>query len=151
MRKPKLGDIVMGAKFDHSTPGLSNYLINKAEYEDVILPTGRDRLSIIASGPVPPNPSELLLENRFGVLINRLKEDFDIIILDAPPVGIVSDALLMKEYVDITLFVMRFKHTLKKNLEYTSELIATDKLPRMNVVLNGLDPKEHYGYGYGYY
>lgn len=151
MRKPKLGNIIMGPKFNHANPGLSNYLINKASYENVIMPTGRDRLFMIPSGPVPPNPSELLMEDRLDTLIERLREDYDIIILDAPPVGIVSDALLLKDHIDISLFVMRFGHTLKKNLEHTNELVLADKLPRFNLVLNGLDPKEHYGYGYGYY
>jgi len=151
MRKPRLGQIVTGEKFDNSSPGLSNYLIGKADYKDILTPTGRENLSMITSGPLPPNPSELLMEDRLEELMVQLRKDFDIIILDAAPVGIVSDALLLKDHIDITLFVMRFGHTLKKNLQYTSELVNADKLPRFNIVLNGLDPKEHYGYGYGYY
>jgi capsular exopolysaccharide synthesis family protein len=151
MRKPRLGEIVMGSKFDNTLPGLSNYLAGKVAYEDITMPTGRERLIIIPSGPVPPNPSELLLEDRLNTLMDRLREDFDLIILDAPPVGIVSDALLLKDQIDISLFVIRLGHTLKKNMKYTNELAAAGKLPQFNIVLNGLDPKEHYGYGYGYY
>ncbi len=151
MRKPKLGDIVVGSKFDRNASGLSSYLAEKADYKAIIMATEREQLFMVPSGPVPPNPSELLLEERLNTLINHLRADFDIIILDAPPVGIVSDALLLKDHVDVSLFVMRFGHTLKKNLEYTNELVTAGKLPRFNIVLNGLDPKEHYGYGYGYY
>ncbi len=151
MRKPKLAEMVLNEDSSRRTVGLSNYLIGKSTYEEIVTPSPYERLSIISSGPLPPNPAELLIEGRMGTLIDRLRQDFDVIILDAPPVGIVTDGLLLKDYVNVTLFVARVGVTPKKSMHYISELVDGGKLARVNVVINGIDPKAAYGYGYGYY
>ena len=151
MRKPRLAEMVLDQEGASKRPGLSNFLIGKATLEEVLQPTTHERLSIITSGPIPPNPAELLLEDRIGQLIQELKEHYDIIILDAPPVGIVTDALLMKDYVNVTLFIARVGISPKKSMSYINELVDGGKLPRVNLVINGIDPKASYGYGYGYY
>ena len=151
MRKPKLAEMVSEDGIDHKVSGLSNYLIGKSSYEEVVRPTQQEGLSLIASGPLPPNPAELLMEPRMTTLMNRLKEDFDVIILDAPPVGVVTDGLLMKEFVNVTLFITRIGVTPKKSVGYINEMIEAGKLPRVNLVINGINPKASYGYGYGYY
>ncbi len=152
MRKPKLAEMVLNEKEKGtSVSGLSNYLIAKSSYEEVIKPTENERMFIIPSGPIPPNPAELLMENRMATLLDRLRQDFDIIILDAPPVGIVTDGLLMKDHIDICMFVTRIMVTPKKSTAYINELVEAGNMPRFSLVINGLDPKSTYGYGYGYY
>ncbi|PPK87533.1 capsular exopolysaccharide synthesis family protein [Neolewinella xylanilytica] len=151
MRKPKLATMVSKSDDPTNQVGLSNYLIGQASYEDVIKPTVQEGLHLIASGPIPPNPTELLMDGRMGNLIHRLRQDFDVIILDAPPVGVVTDGLLMKDYINVTLFMVRVGVTPKKSVNYITEIIETGKLPRLNMVINGINPKASYGYGYGYY
>ncbi|MBB4079028.1 capsular exopolysaccharide synthesis family protein [Lewinella aquimaris] len=151
MRKPKLAEMVLKDEGERKNAGLSNYLIGKSSYEDIIRPTVLDRLYIVPSGPLPPNPAELLMENNMGTLIQRLRQDFDVVILDAPPVGIVTDGLLMKDYVNVTLFITRLGVTPKKSMPYINEMVEEGKLPRFNLIVNGINPKAAYGYGYGYY
>ncbi|WP_116126095.1 GumC family protein [Lewinella sp. IMCC34183] len=151
MRKPKLAEMVTDEKLDHKATGLSNYLIGKSTYEEILRPTAQEGLSLITSGPLPPNPAELLMEDRMATLIENLRRDFDVVILDAPPVGVVTDGLLMKEFVNITLFITRIGVTPKKSIGYINEMIEAGKLPRVNLVINGINPKASYGYGYGYY
>ena len=150
MRKPKLAEMVLQVK-EKTTTGLSNYLIGKADYSEIVLPTEQENLSIIPSGPQPPNPAELLMEPRMAALMQRLREDFDVIVLDAPPVGIVTDGLLLKEFVNVTLFVTRVGVTPKRGMSYITEMVETGKLPRFSLIVNGIDPRTAYGYGYGYY
>ncbi|THH39288.1 GumC family protein [Neolewinella litorea] len=151
MRKPRLAEMVTDEAVDHKAVGLSNYLIGKSSYEDIIRPTSQEGLHLITSGPLPPNPAELLMEGRMTNLVHRLRQEFDVVILDAPPVGIVTDGLLMKDLVNLTLFVARINVTPKKSAGYINEMVEAGKLPRVNLVINGIDPKSSYGYGYGYY
>ncbi|WP_116107083.1 GumC family protein [Lewinella sp. IMCC34191] len=151
MRKPKLAKMVSNANEPSNEVGLSNYLIGQSAYEDIIRPTDHEGLFLIPSGPIPPNPTELLMDGRMANLIHRLRQDFDIIVLDAPPVGVVTDGLLMKDYINVTLFMARVGVTPKKSINYITEMIEAGKLPRVHLVINGINPKASYGYGYGYY
>jgi tyrosine-protein kinase Etk/Wzc len=87
--------------------GLSNYLANQAEVDDIILPSVQPNLDIIVSGPVPPNPSELLHSARMKTLIAELKKRYDIIMIDTAPIGLVSDAIPLIRMSDINIFVIR--------------------------------------------
>jgi len=87
--------------------GLSNYLANQCDVDDIIRPTGQPNLDIIISGPVPPNPSELLHSKRMKVLITELKKRYDIIMIDTAPVGLVSDSIPLIRMSDINIFVIR--------------------------------------------
>ena len=151
MRKPKLGQRILGDKFNQQDSGVSSYLYGKAEYENILRSTGQDNLTLIQSGPVPPNPSELLSDKRLIELLDRLRNDFDIIMLDLPPVGIVADALLLENYSDINLYVVRLGTTPRESLKATDEMLQQGHIQKMAVVLNGLDARDHYGYGHGYY
>ena len=151
MRKPKLAEMVLAEDGARRSVGLSNYLIGKASYEEIVAPSPHERLSVISSGLLPPNPAELLIDGQMAVLMERLRQDFDVIVLDAPPVGIVTDGLLLKDYVNVTLFVTRVGVTPKKSMHYINELVDAGKLNRVNLIINGIDPKAAYGYGYGYY
>lgn len=150
MRKPRLFNMTEGAlKKSSSRLGLSNYLIEKASYEEIIQPTNTEKLFIIESGPIPPNPAELLLRPRTAELIDRLKQNFDVVIIDSPPVGLVTDALQLGKYIDLCLYVVKLDHTPKASLEVIREVAAPGKLPNVHIVVNGANVER--GYGYGYY
>lgn len=156
MRKPRLSAAIFAAPSKEKpviNAGLSDYLTETADYGEVVRPTINENLFIIESGPIPPDPSELLLQPRMAQLFEKLREDFDVIILDAPPVGLVTDALQLKNFIDISLYVVRLGHTPKTSLEVLNDVADNEKLPNVGIVLNGLQPKRDYGHGYaqGYY
>src|SRR5690606_6458338 len=103
MRKPK---IFQDFKLNNEK-GLSSYLINKCSLEEVLQDTKVPNLYLISSGPIPPNPAELLESKKMNELITQLQEEFDIIILDTPPLGLVTDALLLNRYSDVNLYIVR--------------------------------------------
>ena len=97
LRKPKL-HVGLGIE---SKSGLSNYLIGKASLNEIVIQIpAQNNYSIITSGPIPPNPAELLVNGKILQLIEQLKPDFDYIIMDAPPVGLVTDAQILGQYAD---------------------------------------------------
>lgn len=104
LRKPTLSSKLGIAK----TPGLTNLLVSRDEYRDVIQKSAyAPKLDILASGDIPPNPSELLASNRMGKLIEQLRLDYDYIIIDLPPVTAVSDALAISKFLDGVVMVVR--------------------------------------------
>ncbi|MEN0003594.1 MAG: polysaccharide biosynthesis tyrosine autokinase [Bacteroidota bacterium] len=148
LRKPKLGRY-LGA--ESGSKGITNYLIGEATLDDVLQPTDHDpNLFYISSGPIPPNPSELLINHRMDELMEALKSDFNLILIDTPPVGLVADALLLNKYISSALFVVRMGRTKKGMLKVIEEISRQEKLNRVSVVMNGLLRKKGYGYGYGY-
>lgn len=107
-------------------------------------------LDIIASGVIPPNPSELLMSRRIENIFEIVKSDYDIIIVDTAPVNLVTDTLLISKYSDMFLYVVRANYLDKRLLAVPQNLYNEKRLPNMAVVLNDTDPKRQYGYGYGY-
>jgi capsular exopolysaccharide synthesis family protein len=104
IRKPKLMS-GLGLNINEKT-GLTHYLIGKSSVEEIIQPVkGVENLYIIPCGPVPPNPAELILTDRLKMMFDQLKQQFDVIIVDSAPVGMVSDGYVLANYVDATLFV----------------------------------------------
>lgn len=148
MRKPKL----------HKTFGISNaiglstYLIGKCTLEEMIVETEHENLFVLPSGPIPPNPSELLVQDRWPKLMEELKIQFDFIVLDTPPLGLISDAEMMAKQCDLSLFVVRHDHSPK---EAVKKVLGTkdfaNRFPRTVLVFNGLKQRGigYYGYGYG--
>ena len=104
---------------------------------------------IISSGPLPPNPAETLMSEHTPNLMEELKKQFDYIIMDAPPIGIISDAQLLSPYADVTLYVVRQRVTLKDQLKIVDDLYKTGKMNNIGIVVNDIMSKQ-YGYGYGY-
>ncbi|MBC6367472.1 polysaccharide biosynthesis tyrosine autokinase [Algoriphagus sp. AK58] len=156
MRKPK---IFSEFKLKNDI-GLSNYLSGLEEdYSKIIKPSGFDNLDIILSGPIPPNPSELLFSSSFEKLVQKLKNDYDVIILDTPPVGMVSETLDLLTLVDLTLFVFRQNYSEKVFIESLNSLKEQKGIKNIYAVFNGMDADKvsyggygyAYGYGYGYY
>ena len=107
MRKPK---IFQDFEVSNSI-GFSSYLSNQVEWQECILPTKYDNLSVFSAGPLPPNPSELIQNKKFGRLIEVLRTEYDYIIVDTPPIGLVTDALQMEPHFDGLLYVTRFNYT----------------------------------------
>jgi tyrosine-protein kinase Etk/Wzc len=132
--------------------GISNYLINKAvNPEDIISPLEKyPNMFLINSGPIPPNPGELIINPRMGELIAYLRQNFDYVILDSPPVGLVADALSLASLADISLFVSRPNYSLRSSLKLINSLKKDHKLPKLSLVINGIQSQNTYGSGYGY-
>ena len=144
-----------------NTNGFSNYAIGKSRYEDIIVPSGIDEnLFVLPSGPIPPNPAELILLLQTEELFTRLKEDFDYVFIDTSPIGLVADAQLLYKFADLTLYIVRQGYTYKQQLNIPNELYVTGKMPRICIIVNdvvanrgfayGYGYEENYGYGYGY-
>lgn len=149
IRKPKvLTGLGLGRK-----PGLTNWLLGKIEMEELPVPVaGHDNLWVLPCGPVPPNPAELLLHPKMDTLFAWLREQFDMVVIDTAPVGIVSDALTLSRFANATLYITRQGHTFKKQVELIEEYASQGKLPHLAIVLNDVQVETGYGfYGYGRY
>ncbi len=148
LRKPKLTNYLI----DEDQPvGITNYLIGEASEEEIIFQSElSEDLYFIPSGPIPPNPAELLMNDRLDELFEKLQQEYDYILLDSPPVGMVADALLLNKYLTSTLFVVRFGHTKRGLLKILDEIYRNTKLTRPSIVFNGIKSDGRYGYGYGY-
>jgi capsular exopolysaccharide synthesis family protein len=148
LRKPKLHS-VLGIP---NAAGLSNYLIQEATLDDVLQDVpGFPNYYIITSGPLPPNPSELLSSPRLEQLFVELRQRFDYVIVDSPPIGLVTDAQLIAPHADTTMFMIRNDHTPKNCLRMIDTLYKEHRFQRLNVILNSVGEGESYYYSYGYY
>ncbi len=141
----------------NSRKGLSSYLSGASDLETIIYQTEYDNLSIIPSGVIPPNPTELFENPLMLTMIERLKEQFDIIIVDSPPLGLVSDAELLAKYADMCIFLCRQGKTFKDALvEIINKAHDSGQFKNISLVFNGIKPTgigkySYYGYGgYGY-
>ena len=130
--------------------GISNYLIGQVSVNEILQETFVDNLSIIPSGAVPPNPSELLLGERFETLLDELKQDFEFIILDTPPVGLVADAFQIMHLTDASLFMVRQNYTEEGVLEFINDKYTNKVIKNISIIFNDFDHKMGYGYGSGY-
>lgn len=147
IRKPK---ILAGLGLGKGT-GITNFIIGKAEWEQLILPVPNyDNLYVIPCGPIPPNPSELLLDSKLHELMTRAREDFDVVIIDTAPVGLVSDAMVLGKFADATLYVVRHNYTFKKQLELLEDLYSNQRIPKISLVVNDIYHQGGYGKYYGY-
>lgn len=132
-------------------PGFTNYIIRpELPPAAVIRPSGlHELLDVVGSGPIPPNPSEILLHERTDILFAYLKQHYEVLIIDAPPIGMVTDAQLLGKHANMSLYLIREGFTYKTQLEIPNELYRHKKLPALSFVLN--DAKTKRGFGYGYY
>lgn len=131
-----------------NTNGLSDLLIDPIlDYVKYIKPTSADYLDVITAGTVPPNPSELLSSKSFEKFLQDMKEKYDIIILDLPPVTVVPDASIVATKVDKTIIVARVKVTPREELEKTKKMLENVNAKIAGVVLNGVktSAKKYYG------
>ena len=135
----------------HNNKGVTNYLIGQTNLNDLIQPSGVNELfHVMAAGPLPPNPSELLGNGRMPQLIKELKEIYDYVLIDTSPYGLVTDAALISEYVDATLYIVRHNYTLREHLKSIGQLQRQKRFKNLTVVFNAVNYGSGYGYHYGY-
>jgi tyrosine-protein kinase Etk/Wzc len=146
LRKPTLQNYFEN---HHLQPGLTNYLIQTASENDIIQPSLLSpNLDGIQSGPIPPNPTELIGNGRLEKLVNSLQRKYECIILDSPPIGLVADALQVSSLATHTIFVLKYKSTKLEHLEFLNDLNVQKKVLSPSIVLNGVPSKKSKNYYY---
>ena len=153
IRKPRLDELFEIRDFKH---GITNLLvrdtISKEDIRGQILSSGVNKnLDLLMAGPIPPNPAELVTRKSLDTVIEALKEDYDYVLIDTAPVGLVTDTLQIGRVANVTIYMCRADYTAKASFDLINQLAAENKLPNMSVVINGIDmSKKKYGYAYGY-
>jgi capsular exopolysaccharide synthesis family protein len=155
MRRPKLfGDFKLS-----NTVGLSSYLAGMNNFGEIVQKTALESLDLVSSGPVPPNPSELILRPEMAQFFADAREHYDYIVIDSPPLAIVSDAFVLADYADHLLFLTRQNFTPKNMLKLVDEFYRNGRIKNASILLNdiyqsglgyGYGYSQGYGYGYGY-
>ncbi|MEM7550598.1 MAG: polysaccharide biosynthesis tyrosine autokinase [Bacteroidota bacterium] len=146
MRKPK---VHKAFGHDFKNKGISTILINKHGIEESIGKTSIENLDYIQAGPTPPNPSELLLSDEFNLLLNKLKAEYDLVIMDTPPVGLVTDAVILMKKVDLPIYILRANYSKRNFTELIKRLINVNGISNISLILNALAESKHQTYGYG--
>ncbi len=153
LHKPKVGTN-LGM---NTTQGLTNILVGRVPVGECVQPTQIENFSVILSGPPPPNASELVLSKHLRELFEWGRGEFDYVLVDTPPVGLITDALLMMRHVDATLFVINTRFANKDHIKNAMETAAASSSKNFGFILNGVRMKKsryyyntNYGYGYRY-
>lgn len=160
MRKPRIH------KGFNSTNeyGMSTYLSNRDNLKDIIRKSELDGLHFITAGPIPPNPSELIISGNLTKGLDELKKIYDIIIIDNPPVGLVTDGIASLKLADYPIYIFRNEYSKKSFIDNINQIFIENKITNLSAVLNSVDlsrarygsygrgygAKYGYGYGYGY-
>ncbi|MHA2796640.1 polysaccharide biosynthesis tyrosine autokinase [Vibrio harveyi] len=131
--------------------GLSDFLSGKISQDMVIKPTKVENLDVITRGQVPPNPSELLMHPRFVEFVEKVSQEYDLVIIDTPPVLAVTDPSIVGAIAGTTLMVARFDQTTSKELEVARSRFEQSGVEVKGVILNAIEKKAASSYGYGYY
>ena len=147
MRKAK--DYSHATEVDQ-TRGVSTILINRNTLDECIAHTSLEGFDFIPSGPHPPNPSELLLNGEFEGMINELRTRYDYVVIDTPPVGLVTDGIMAMKRADLSIYVVRANYSKRDFLRNIDRIVSINKLSHVAIVLNAL-PSSGKTYGYGYY
>jgi capsular exopolysaccharide synthesis family protein len=146
LRKPKIYD-----DFNITNNiGVVNYLINQKTLEEITHKTEIPNFDLIVSGPIPPNPSELILSENTNILFSELKLKYDYIIIDSPPVGLVSDALELLKYTDANIYVIRQNYSKKGMMKMIDDKYINGEIKNIAYILNDFTSSGKYSYGYGY-
>ncbi len=147
MRRPRLAEtmnVTEGA-------GLSTHLIGECTIDEMIRRSDVQGLDLITAGPIPPNPLELVELERMELLFKELRSRYDHIVVDASPMGLVSEYVILMRHVDITLYVVRQGFTKRGALRLVNEMFEEKKVRSINLLLNDVKRRDGYGEGYGYY
>ncbi len=152
MRKPKI-HLGFGAENDK---GMSTLLIEKENLSACIKHSSLKGLDFITAGPIPPNPSELIINGKLTEIIDELKQTYDLVIIDNPPIGLVTDALYTISIADYPIYVLRANYSKKDYINNAYRIYRENNIHKLSVVLNSVDFEQgqygygYYGYGYGY-
>jgi len=132
--------------------GITTYITGNSSFEDIVSETHIPNLYCMYAGPVPPNPSDFVLSERLKEIIERAKKEFDYVIIDTPPAGLLSDSIYLIQFVDSSIFVLNTKSSSKKTLNILEETISNNRIKNVSLVLNGIAKigKRYYYQGYGY-
>lgn len=153
IRKPRLAELF---EIDDRRHGITNLLTlenpTRQDIKEQIVPSGvNNNLELLMAGPVPPNPAELLTYPSLDKIFAILREDYDYILIDTAPVGLVTDTLQIGRVADVSVVLCRADYTAKESFGLINSLSAENKLPNMCIAINGIDlSKKKYGYYYGY-
>ena len=148
MRKPKIN---LPVEIADKSKGVSTILIGKNSWSECVTKTELPDFDYVPSGPHPPNPSELLLNGEFTGLLEDLKKKYDYIILDTPPVGLVTDGIMAMKQADISIYIFRADYSRKTFVHNLQRIININKFSNITTVLNALPSTGEQRYGYGYY
>lgn len=146
MRQPNISTYF---KFEN-TKGLSNYLVGGCQLNEIIHPTPIKDFHVITSGPIPPNPLNLVGLKQMDQLIQHLKESYDTIIIDAPPVGYVAEYIILMKYTDANIYVVRSDYTNRYHLSRINKLYEEQKIGNVSVLLNDVKSMRLNGYSNAY-
>lgn len=148
MRKNKTN---LPITIDDLSKGVSTVLIRKSKWEDCVVKTPLENLHYLPSGPHPPNPAELLLDKEFIDLLTELKTKYDYILLDTPPVGLLTDGVMAMKQADLCIYIFRANYSKRVFIANLQRLISINKFSNMTMILNALPQHSENRYGYGYY
>ncbi|MEM6261874.1 MAG: polysaccharide biosynthesis tyrosine autokinase [Bacteroidota bacterium] len=151
LRKPKYDKYYEN---ESNKIGLSSYLAGLNQEEEIVRSTHIPNLDIVPSGPVASDAVDLISKPRLESLINTMRDRYDYVIIDTPPLGLVSDYLIIKEYTDYNIYVVRHGYTDTKALDRINELYNTERITNLGLIINGVKSISSYGYNkgnYGYY
>ncbi len=157
MRRPR----IHSAFGIDNSKGMSTLLIGKYTVEEVIQKTGSDNFDVITAGPIPPNPSELVISKAMDDVLVKLKTMYDVIIIDNPPVGLVTDGIAMLQKADYPIYLMRADYSKREFIYFVDKLYYEHQFHKLSIILNGVDFERqkyrysyykygYYGYGYTY-
>ncbi|QNF33158.1 polysaccharide biosynthesis tyrosine autokinase [Adhaeribacter swui] len=146
LRKPKIHQAFNA----ENTKGISTILIERHNVAECIRRTSMPNLDFITAGPTPPNPAELILNPSFDDMIEELYHSYDVIIVDTPPAGLVTDGILVMRKADIPIYILRAGFSKKSFLKNMNKIMRINNFNKMCTILNDADSMVAYGYGYGY-
>lgn len=128
----------------NSRPGMTDYLISNDMIPRDVIQTTREyeSLSFVVCGPVPPNPGELILDKRLQSFFEYARNNYDYVVVDTPPVGVVSDAIIIGNLVDLSLYILRHRYSYRSSLKLLNELSENKKLPHLSIVINSVNKKK---------
>ncbi len=146
LRKPK----VHFAFNNDNSKGMSNVLIGETTWKECLRHSDFENLDYLTAGPTPPNPSELMLSKKLTEVLEELGKEYDVIIIDNPPVGVVSDGVQLLSKADIPIYIFKSHFSKRSFIERVEELIDVQKVENLSVILNGeVGNRKSYGYNYG--
>ncbi|MFO7446279.1 MAG: polysaccharide biosynthesis tyrosine autokinase [Ignavibacteriaceae bacterium] len=147
LRKPRIHTVFNGSRY----PGLIDYLFGQVKFEEVVRKSEVNNLSYITSGTIPPNPVEMIDSEQMRAFISFVREKFDIVVIDSPPIIAVSDSELLNRMVDATILIVSAEKTETEMLDRSIELIKNESSAFIGTVLNNFNYKGGYGTYYKYY